>query len=96
MNPINSLSQSQLRFSADKTKSNSLSSENNQSEKITKELYKMSELNKTMVNYPQKYELNLSHEELEKRVHKDYMVTKKCLHLMQKNTKSLQKEIKSH
>ena len=79
MNPINSLSQSQLRFSADKTKSHNLSSENNQPEKITKELYKMSELNKTMVNYPQKYELNLSHEELEKRVHKDYMVTKKML-----------------
>lgn len=49
------------------------------SENITKELYKMSEINKTMVKPHKNYELNLSHEELEKRVHKDYMVTKKML-----------------
>ncbi len=47
--------------------------------KLTEELLKMSEINKTMINQPVEYELNLSHNELVKRVGKDYMTTKKML-----------------
>lgn len=49
------------------------------SEKLTKELYKMSEINKTIINKQPEYELNLSHNELVKRISKDYMTTKKML-----------------
>lgn len=49
------------------------------SEKLNKELEKMSEINKTMINQPVEYELNLSHDELVKRVSTDYMTTKKML-----------------
>jgi len=52
----------------------------NNSEKITGELNKMSELNKTVFRgNTQKYELNMSMEELEKRTSKDYLLTKKML-----------------
>ncbi len=47
--------------------------------KITEELNKMSELNKSMVNYQKDFELNLSRDELAKRVSKEYMTTKKML-----------------
>jgi len=47
--------------------------------KLTEELLKMSEINKTIINQPIEYELNLSHNELVKRVGKDYMTTKKML-----------------
>lgn len=46
---------------------------------LTEELNKMSELNKTMVNYQKDYELSLSHDELSKRINKEYMTTKKML-----------------
>ncbi len=49
------------------------------SAKITEELDKMSELNKSIVNYQKDYELNLSHDELVKRINKEYMTTKKML-----------------
>ena len=51
------------------------------SEKITEELEKMSDVNKAILSYQsqQGYELNLSTAELAKRVSKDYMTVKKML-----------------
>ena len=47
-------------------------------DKLVRELDKMSMINN--VGFLKKdYELNLSHEELEKRTHKDYLTTKKML-----------------
>ena len=51
----------------------------NQSEKLMKELDKMSMINNPHVSNSKNYELNLSMEELEKRTHKDYLTTKKML-----------------
>ena len=51
----------------------------NNPQKITEELDKMSEINKTIVQSTPEYELNLSLEELSKRVSKDYMTVKKML-----------------
>ncbi len=56
---------------------------------LTEELNKMSELNKTMVNYQNDYELNLSHDELVKRISKEYMTTKKMLSSDAEEYKSL-------
>ncbi len=47
--------------------------------RITEELNKMSELNKSMVTYQKDYEFNLSKEELARRINKEYMTTKKML-----------------
>ena len=54
-------------------------SNDEQSAKITEELNKMSELNKSMVTYQKDYEFNLSYDELAKRISKEYMTTKKML-----------------
>ena len=62
---------------------------NNNSKHLTEELNKMSELNKTMVNYQKDYELNLSHDELSKRINKEYMTTKKMLSPDSEEYKSL-------
>ncbi len=65
--------------SNEEIKSTEFNSSHNSSIKLTEELNKMSELNKTTINYPKEYELNLSHDELVKRISKDYMTTKKML-----------------
>ena len=51
----------------------------NEADNLLEELNKMSEINKTIVNVPREYELNLSHDELAKRISKTYMTTKKML-----------------
>ena len=69
-------------FTADKSADKTLHGNNQDGEnpaKITEELNKMSELNKSMVNYQKDFELNLSRDELAKRVSKEYMTTKKML-----------------
>ena len=78
INPINQISTNYLNFK--NNKSNSVNKMDNcpDGEKLVKELDKMSMMND--VNIGKKdYELNLSHEELEKRTHKDYLTTKKML-----------------
>ena len=78
INPINQISTNYLNFK--NNKSNSVNKTDNcpDGEKLVKELDKMSMMNN--VNIGKKdYELNLSHEELEKRTHKDYLTTKKML-----------------
>ena len=78
INPINQISTNYLNFK--NNKSNSVNKTDNcpDGEKLVKELDKMSIMNN--VNIGKKdYELNLSHEELEKRTHKDYLTTKKML-----------------
>ena len=52
--------------------------ENYPENKLVKELDKMSMINNVGLT-KKDYELNLSHEELEKRTHKDYLTTKKML-----------------
>ncbi len=82
MKPLSGTNIPQMNsYAAAKTaNNNSYSTENGDNPaKITEELNKMSELNKSMVNYQKDFELNLSRDELAKRVSKDYMTTKKML-----------------
>lgn len=75
INPINRLNKITMRGGAnnsDKTESSP------NSEKLMKELDKMSMINNVNIS-SKDYELNLSKEELERRTHKDYLTTKKML-----------------
>ena len=79
INPINRINTQNINIKGSSqevcdTNTNGLKQE----DKLIKELDKMSMINN--VNIGKKdYELNLSHEELEKRTHKDYLTTKKML-----------------
>ncbi len=78
INPINQISTNYLSFKNNKSDSVNKTDGRPDGEKLVKELDKMSMMNN--VNIGKKdYELNLSHEELEKRTHKDYLTTKKML-----------------
>ncbi len=79
INPINHTSTYYVNMKNNKNQSE-IKADNcpNEENKLVKELDKMSMMNN--VNIGKKdYELNLSHEELEKRTHKDYLTTKKML-----------------
>ena len=78
INPINQISTNYLNFKNNKSNAVNKTDGCPDGEKLVKELDKMSIMNN--VNIGKKdYELNLSHEELEKRTHKDYLTTKKML-----------------
>ena len=78
INPINQISTNYLNFKNNKSNAVNKTDGCPDGEKLVKELDKMSMMNN--VNIGKKdYELNLSHEELEKRTHKDYLTTKKML-----------------
>lgn len=78
INPINQISTNYLNFKNNKSNAVNKTDGCPDGEKLVKELDKMSIINN--VNIGKKdYELNLSHEELEKRTHKDYLTTKKML-----------------
>ena len=76
INPIKTI-QNNIIYRGNSQKQVSTSTTNDYPEnKLVKELDKMSMINN--VGFLKKdYELNLSHEELEKRTHKDYLTTKK-------------------
>jgi len=77
VNPIHN--KAQVGFSANKNAENkSVIEKEGCSEKLLKELDKMSVINNVNIS-KRDYELNLSHDELEKRTHKDYLTTKKML-----------------
>ena len=81
INPINNFNSVNFQNSGENSK-NSPASQNQtrgQSEKLMKELDKMSMINNPHISNSKNYELNLSMEELEKRTHKDYLTTKKML-----------------
>ena len=81
INPINNFNSVNFQNSGENSK-NSPASQNQtrgQSEKLMKELDKMSMINNPHISNSKNYELNLSMEELEKRAHKDYLTTKKML-----------------
>ena len=81
INPINNFNSVNIQNSGENSK-NSPASQNQtrgQSEKLMKELDKMSMINNPHISNSKNYELNLSMEELEKRTHKDYLTTKKML-----------------
>ena len=81
INPINNFNSVNFQNSGGNSK-NSPASQNQtrgQSEKLMKELDKMSMINNPHISNSKNYELNLSMEELEKRTHKDYLTTKKML-----------------
>ncbi len=80
INPINNFNS--VNFQSGGVNGNNSSSGNQtrrQSEKLMKELDKMSMINNPHISNSKNYELNLSMEELEKRTHKDYLTTKKML-----------------
>ena len=75
INPINRLNKITMRGGANNSDKTDFSPN---SEKLMKELDKMSMINNVNIS-SKDYELNLSKEELEKRTHKDYLTTKKML-----------------
>lgn len=81
INPINNRSSVNFQSGGigDKTNPSAGGETRKQSDKLMKELDKMSMINGAKVSNPKNYELNLSMEELEKRTHKDYLTTKKML-----------------
>ena len=78
INPINRISINYLNFRSNKKESVSKTESCPDENKLVKELDKMSMINSANIG-KKDYELNLSHEELEKRTHKDYLTTKKML-----------------
>ena len=78
INPINRISTNYLNFRSNKKNSASNAESCPDENKLVKELDKMSMINSANIG-KNDYELNLSHEELEKRTHKDYLTTKKML-----------------
>ena len=81
INPINNFNSVNFQNSGENSKNNPASQNQTreQSEKLMKELDKMSMINNPHISNSKNYELNLSMEELEKRTHKDYLTTKKML-----------------
>ena len=76
INPVNRINKSiSTKGKEDNNSSDKVCSAD---EKLIKELDKMSMINNVNIS-KRNYELNLSHEELEKRTHKDYLTTKKML-----------------
>ena len=76
INPINKI-HNNINYCASVNKSTPHTN-NYPDDKLVKELDKMSMINSAKFT-KKDYELNLSHEELEKRTHKDYLTTKKML-----------------
>ena len=79
INPINNIVNLNITASTAAESAYAAADGLNQSEKLMKELDKMSMINNPHVSNSKNYELNLSMEELEKRTHKDYLTTKKML-----------------
>ncbi len=78
INPINRINTNYLNFRNNQKESVSKTESCPDENKLVKELDKMSMINSANIG-KKDYELNLSHEELEKRTHKDYLTTKKML-----------------
>ena len=76
---INPINQTKINFKhVDNTDLKSKSKSYNNSDKLIKELDRMSMINNVNIN-KKNFELNLTRDELEKRTHKDYLTTKKML-----------------
>ena len=78
INPINRINTNYLNFKNNQKESVSKTESCPDENKLVKELDKMSMINSANIG-KKDYELNLLHEELEKRTHKDYLTTKKML-----------------
>ena len=78
INPINRINTNYLNFRNNQKESVNKTESCPDENKLVKELDKMSMINSANIG-KKDYELNLSHEELEKRTHKDYLTTKKML-----------------